>query len=64
MKKVTFSKNKQTKNAMHVWWSWVDFFWGTTGTVQVRKLVDRESQEPLFIEFLKGDLVTKKAKFY
>ena len=34
------------------------------GTVQVRKLVDRESQEPLFIEFLKGDLVTLKTKFY
>ena len=33
-------------------------------TVQVRKLVDRESQEPLFNEFLWGDLVTFKTKFF
>ena len=34
------------------------------GTVQVRKLVDRESQEPLFNEFLWGDFVTFKTKFF
>ena len=33
-------------------------------TVQVRKLVDRESQEPLFNEFLWGDFVTFKTKFF
>ena len=34
-----------------------------TGTVQVRKLVDRELQEPLFDVFLWGVLFKYKTKF-